>query len=139
MKVVNKAVKKLEQSMKKNLKMRDQANNCYNKSESRDSRLTIDRPAPSLTMTNKQSDGKMKEGKKGRNLLSQMNQESEVRLNEDWNHQKEGPIKTSKFKTLSREVLEIESSEESKEKESSFSSSVISSSSSGSDGSSSCS
>ena len=125
--------------MKKNLKMRDQTNN--KNSESRDSKLTVDRQAPSSTTVNKQSDGRMTEGKNGGNWLAHIHQDSEVRLNEDWNHQKEGPVKTTKFihSTFSKEMLDIESSEESKAKESSFSSSAISSSSSGSGGSSSCS
>jgi hypothetical protein len=68
----------------------------------------------SLKLDNKHSDAKMKEPKKGQNLLSRFHQESDMHLNEDWNHQ-ESCDKKPKLTTFAREVLTAERSEESKE------------------------
>jgi hypothetical protein len=52
-----------------------------------------------------------KVAQKGENLLGQFNEESDMRLNEDWNHQKDVQAKISQFKKITTTVKDIDNSE----------------------------
>lgn len=99
MTVVNKAVKKIEKSMKKKFNK---------KRKSTDSEESIDL-TESLDIYLKKSEMKIKDTKRD-NLLNKIDEDIDVHLNEDWGHQLETFRKCSTFK---KKLVEVDSSDES--------------------------